>query len=181
MKKIDRAIDYKKLNIFSHAFISGEMIPVKYTCDGANINPPLEIRNIPVEARSLAIIVDDPDAPSGDWVHWLVWNIPVRQHVKENCVPGIEGVNDFKQHYYSGPCPPSGSHCYYFKIYALDAMLDIPHTSNKIHLEKCMSDHILAFGEITGMYKRKSSAVSELSGVSRTGKTIEDFFISVIF
>src|SRR5574342_1122707 len=148
MKKIEQAIDYKKLDIFSSAFRTGEMIPARYTCDGANINPPLEIRNMPVEARSIVLIVDDPDAPKGDWVHWLVWNIPVRQHIKQNCVPGIEGLNDFKQHHYGGPCPPSGIHRYFFKVYALDTMLDLAHTSTRDQVEKGMSEHIIAFGEV---------------------------------
>jgi Raf kinase inhibitor-like YbhB/YbcL family protein len=157
------------------------MIPLKYTCDGLNINPPLEIRNIPLEARSLALIVEDPDAPAGTWIHWVVWNIPIRQHIKENSVPGIEGINDFKQYYYGGPCPPSGTHRYYFKVYALDTMLDIPHHSTSTQLEKGMSEHIIAFGELMGMYKRNNIAGNKESILNKAGKKVEDFFISVVF
>jgi hypothetical protein len=181
MKKIDTAIDYKRLEIFSPAFRVSEMIPARYTCDGMNINPPIEIRNLPLEARSLTLIVEDPDAPKGTWVHWVVWNIPVRQHIKENSVPGIEGVNDFKLHHYGGPCPPSGTHRYYFKVYALDTMLDIPHTSNKEQLEKGMSEHILAFGELMGIYKRNIGEEYKPALLTKARKYTGDFFISDVF
>ena len=181
MKKIDVAVDYKKLEIFSSSFRSGELIPARYTCDGMNINPPIEIRNLPLQTRSLALIVEDPDAPKGTWIHWVVWNIPVRQHIKENCVPGIEGVNDFKQYHYGGPCPPAGTHRYYFKVYALDTMLDIPHTSTKELLEKEMSEHILAFGELMGLYKRKTSEDDKPSLLTKARRYAGDFFISDVF
>ena len=119
MKHIEKAIDYKQLNISSIAFKADEMIPSKYTCDGVNINPPLDIKDIPEKAKCLALIVDDPDAPIGVWVHWVVWNIPVTHHIKENEVHGTEGINDFQQQHYGGPCPPSGTHRYFFKVYAL--------------------------------------------------------------
>lgn len=155
MKHIDKAVDYKKLDISSTAFNEGEMIPSKYTCDGKNINPPFDIKNIPTDAISLAIVVDDPDAPAGTWVHWVIWNIPVTHHIKENDMPGFEGHNDFKQHHYNGPCPFSGIHRYFFKVYALDTTLDLPDTTKKPQLEKAISEHIIAFGEITGLYKRQ--------------------------
>jgi Raf kinase inhibitor-like YbhB/YbcL family protein len=151
-----RAVDYKQLKVSSTAFKSEDMIPSKYTCDGSNINPPLDIENIPEEAKCLSLIVDDPDAPAGIWVHWVVWNIPVTHHIKENKVHGAEGINDFQQHHYGGPCPPSGTHRYFFKVYALDALLDLPSKTNKLQLEKTMSEHIIAFGELVGLYKRKS-------------------------
>jgi Raf kinase inhibitor-like YbhB/YbcL family protein len=154
MKHIDKAIDYKLLNIASAVFKADEMIPVKYTCDGANINPSLDIKGIPDETKCLAIIVDDPDASAGNWVHWLVWNIPVTHHIKENHIPGTEGVNDFQKHHYGGPCPPSGTHRYFFKVYALDAILDLPPDTKKSQLEKAMSEHIIGFGELIGLYKR---------------------------
>ena len=91
-----RAVDYKTLKVSSDAFKENELIPSRYTCDGKNINPPLTIEGIPEETKSLAIIVDDPDAPAGTWVHWLVWSIPVTHHIKENHIPGKEGINDFK-------------------------------------------------------------------------------------
>ena len=154
MKHIEKAIDYKQLNISSIAFKADEMIPSKYTCDGVNINPPLDIKHIPEKAKCLALIVDDPDAPIGTWVHWVVWNIPVTHHIKENEVHGIEGINDFQQYHYGGPCPPSGTHRYFFKIYALDALLDLPANTKKVQLEKAMSEHIIAFGELIGLYIR---------------------------
>jgi len=150
-----RAVDYKQLKVGSTAFQNEEMIPLKYTCDGRNVNPPLDIEHIPEETKCLALIVDDPDAPVGTWVHWVVWNIPVMHHIKENEVHGTEGINDFQQHHYGGPCPPSGTHHYFFKIYALDALLDLPANTRKPQLEKAMSEHIIAFGEMMGLYKRK--------------------------
>jgi len=150
-----RAVDYKQLKVGSSAFDNEGMIPQKYTCDGININPPLEIENIPEEAKCLVLIVDDPDAPAGTWVHWVVWNIPVTHYIKENEIHGTEGVNDFKKHHYGGPCPPSGTHRYFFKVYALDDLLDLPPRTGKLNLEKAMSEHIIAFGELTGLYKRK--------------------------
>jgi Raf kinase inhibitor-like YbhB/YbcL family protein len=155
MKHIEKAIDYKQMEISSSAFKNGEMIPSKYTCDGDNINPPIEIKNIPVEAACLVLIVDDPDAPIGTWVHWIVWNMPVTHHIKENEIHGAEGMNDFQQYHYGGPCPPSGTHRYFFKVYALDALLDLPVDTKKIQLERAMSEHIIGFGELIGLYKRK--------------------------
>ena len=155
MKVTEKAIDYKQMKITSNAFKSGEMIPAKYTCDGENVNPPFDIEHIPEEVKCLALIVDDPDAPIGTWVHWIVWNIPVTHQIKENKIHGIEGINDFQQHNYGGPCPPSGTHRYYFKVYALDDLLTLPANTKKIQLEKTMSEHIIAFGEIIGLYKRK--------------------------
>jgi Raf kinase inhibitor-like YbhB/YbcL family protein len=154
MKHIEKAIDYKQLNISSTAFKADEMIPSKYTCDGININPPLDIKRVPEKAKCLSLIVDEPDAPIGTWVHWVVWNIPVTHHIKENEVHGPEGINDFQQHHYGGPCPPSGIHRYFFKVYALDVLLDLPANTKKLQLEKAMSDHILAFGELIGLYIR---------------------------
>lgn len=151
-----RAVDYKPLKVTSPVFTDNEMIPVAYTCDGKNYSPPLHIDHIPEETKCLAIIVDDPDAPVSTWVHWLIWNIPVTHHIKENKVHGTEGLNDFQHTHYDGPCPPSGMHRYFFKVYALDTLLDIPVTVKKIQLERAMSEHIIAFGELIGLYKRKN-------------------------
>ncbi|HSN60644.1 MAG TPA: YbhB/YbcL family Raf kinase inhibitor-like protein [Ferruginibacter sp.] len=153
-KEATRAIDYMQLKISSTAFQYGELIPSQYTCDGINISPPLDIENIPEEAKCLAIIVDDPDAPIAVWVHWIVWNIPVTHHVKENIVHGEEGLNDFQKHCYMGPCPPSGTHHYFFKIYALDTLLTLPFNTRKPELEKAISEHIIGFGELVGLYAR---------------------------
>jgi Raf kinase inhibitor-like YbhB/YbcL family protein len=155
MKHEERVIDYKLLTVTSSAFRDNEMIPVKYTCDGANVSPPLTIENIPPEAKSLAIIVDDPDAPVNTWVHWLLWNIPVTHHIKENQVHGTQGMNDFGKFIYQGPCPPKGIHRYFFKVYALDELINLPPEAKKLLLERAMSGHILAFGELTGLYKRQ--------------------------
>ena len=106
MKHIEKAVDYKQLDVSSSAFSAQGVIPTKYTCDGENVSPPLDIEHIPEAAKCLALIVDDPDAPVNTWVHWLVWNIPVTHHIKENKVQGTEGLNDFQQQHYGGPCPP---------------------------------------------------------------------------
>jgi Raf kinase inhibitor-like YbhB/YbcL family protein len=145
------------VKISSPVFKNKQMIPQKYTCDGENINPPLQISDIPKETQSLALIVDDPDAPSGDWVHWLVWNInPKTQSIGENEISekAIQGINDFNRQNYGGPCPPSGTHRYQFKIYALDTILDLPPSSRKKDLEKAMENHILDKDTLIGLYER---------------------------
>jgi Raf kinase inhibitor-like YbhB/YbcL family protein len=157
MKYNSKEADYKLLEITSPAFADQEFIPVQYTCDGINVNPPLKIGHIPDEAKSLAIIVEDPDAPSKTWIHWLVWNIPTRHEIHENELPGVQGINDFNLHQYGGPCPPSGIHRYFFKVYALDAILELPEHTKVAQLEKAMSAHILSFGQLMGKYKRAGS------------------------
>jgi Raf kinase inhibitor-like YbhB/YbcL family protein len=146
------------LTITSPAFRSGEFIPSKYTCDGADVNPALAIGNVPSEAKSLAIIMDDPDAPSGMWVHWVVWDIdPKTQEIPEDSVPvGAQlGMNDFRKTPYGGPCPPAGTHRYFFKLYALDRVLSLGPGTNKITLEKAMKGHVLEQAELMGRYRRK--------------------------
>jgi Raf kinase inhibitor-like YbhB/YbcL family protein len=145
----------------SSAFKEGETIPAKNTCDGDNVNPLLEIRNIPENAKSLALIVDDPDATGGVvWVHWLVWNIePKTQYVSEDNIPfgAVQGTTSFNKQKYSGPCPPRGNapHRYMFKAYALDIVLDLPAGSSKSDLEKAMGGHILDETVLMGRYGRK--------------------------
>jgi Raf kinase inhibitor-like YbhB/YbcL family protein len=159
MKEVDTAVDYVLLSVSSPAFGDGGMIPPDYSCDGKNISPPIDVDNIPAEARCLALIMDDPDAPRGTWVHWVVWNIPVTHRLEENNIHGVQGVNDFHHQHYGGPCPPSPKpHRYYFKLYALNALLDLPARTNKKQLEKSMSDHILGYGELMGFYQRKEQA-----------------------
>jgi len=146
------------LTVTSSAFNNNGFIPRQYTCDGKDINPPLTTENVPSEAKSLALIVDDPDAPRGTWVHWVLWNIdPKLKAVMENSVPAgaHQGKNDFKRNSYGGPCPPSGTHRYFFKVYALDAILNISPDSTKPDLEKAIQGHILAEGHIIGLYQRK--------------------------
>ena len=146
------------LKISSPAFGNNEMIPTKYTCDSADLIPPLEIGGVPENAKSLALIVDDPDAPRGTWVHWVVWNIdPKTREIVEGSVPkgAKQGMNDFQKLDYGGPCPPSGTHRYFFKLYALDALLNLEKGATKAVLEKAMQGHLLAQTQITGLYQKK--------------------------
>jgi len=145
----------RELVLTSSVFVDGGRIPSKYTCDGDNVNPPLNISGIPEETKSLVLIVDDPDAPMGTWVHWVVWNLPPKGRIGEDTVPGTEGVNDFRKHSYGGPCPPSGTHRYFFKAYALDIKLDIRPSSRKRDVEKAMKGHVLAQGQLVGLYSRR--------------------------
>lgn len=143
------------IDVSSSVFSAGEEIPSRYTCDGEDVNPPLTIGKLPEGTRSLALIVEDPDAPMGTWDHWLVWNIPPAKEIKEDSIPGVEGKNSFKKHHYGGPCPPSGTHRYFFKLYALDAMLELGADTDKEDLEKAMTGKILGRGEIMGLYHKK--------------------------
>jgi Raf kinase inhibitor-like YbhB/YbcL family protein len=146
-----------KMKITSSAFQEGANIPSKFTCDGADTSPPLQIADIPSEAKSLALIVDDPDAPSGLFTHWTVWNIPRQTStVEEGGAPkGLQGTNDFGKSGYGGPCPPSGTHRYYFKIFALDGELDLPFGAKRGQLDAAMKDHVIAQGELMGRYSGK--------------------------
>lgn len=140
------------LKITSSAFLNGEKIPAKYTGDGENINPEINIAGLPKETKSIVLIVDDPDAPSGVWVHWVVFNIPPIERIEENSIPGEEGMNDFRASSYKGPCPPSGSHRYFFRVYALDTLLGSGFLT-KSDLELEMKGHILAKGELMGKFR----------------------------
>lgn len=142
------------LHIVSLAFSQGGHIPKKYSCEGEDVNPPLEISNLPENVKTLAVIVEDPDAKQGIFDHWIVWNIPPNEPIVENSVPGIHGLNSFGTEGYRGPCPPSGSHRYFFKVYALDSQLDLPAGSNKKALQQAMQGHVLAYGELMANYKK---------------------------
>ena len=147
-----------KLQITSPAFPHNGMIPSKFTCDGANVSPPLSIANIPEKTMSLALIVDDPDAPVGTWVHWVVWNIAdgTKEIPEASVSPGaIQGTNDFGKQGYGGPCPPSGTHRYFFKLYALDAPLVLKSGSTKAQIEEAMKGHVRDQTELIGLYRRK--------------------------
>lgn len=148
----------KAMKIESTVFTHNQPIPAKYTCDGQNVNPPLTFSDIPAEAKSLVLINDDPDAPAGTWVHWTVWNIsPTTTQVPENSVPqgAVEGTTSFGKSGYGGPCPPSGTHRYFFKVYALDTTLSLDAKATKQDLEKAMEKHVLAQTELIGLYSRR--------------------------
>ena len=146
-----------KMKITSSAFQEGASIPSKFTCDGADTSPPLRIADVPSGAKALALIVDDPDAPSGLFTHWTVWNIPVQTAaIGEGSTPkGVQGTNDFGKSGYGGPCPPSGTHRYYFKVFALDRELDLRFGAKRGQLDAAMKGHIVAQGELMGRYSRK--------------------------
>ncbi len=152
------AADMSTLTLSSPAFKQNTAIPAKFTCDGADVNPSLVVGNVPAGTGSLALIVDDPDAPAGTWVHWMVWNIAAdTKEIKEHTVPAgaSQGTNDFRKRDYGGPCPPSGTHRYFFKLYALDAMLSLNAGATKTDLERAMKGHIIARTELIGLYQRK--------------------------
>lgn len=142
------------MKLTSPEFGHQDMIPQKFTCDGEDVNPKLEVEEIPDNAESLALIVDDPDAPMGSFVHWVIFNMPVTNTIEEDSAPGKQGVNDFKKQHYGGPCPPSGTHRYFFKLYALDQQLDLNEGIAKEDLEKAMEGHIIEKTELVGKYKR---------------------------
>ncbi|OGH20419.1 MAG: phosphatidylethanolamine-binding protein [Candidatus Levybacteria bacterium RIFCSPHIGHO2_02_FULL_37_13] len=145
------------MKILSSAFNHNKRIPAKYTCDGENISPPLQFLEVPESAKSLVLIVDDPDAPSKVWVHWVVYNInPQTSKVRENSVPegGVEGMTDFGKPGYGGACPPSGAHRYFFKLYALDTILDLPQSATKQMVEEKMQRNIIDRAELIGLYSR---------------------------
>ena len=155
-------IKTRTLVISSAAFRHEGNIPSVYTCDGKGINPPLEIDHIPVETQTLAIIMEDPDAPGKTYYHWLLWNISPISEIKENSIPGISGINGAGKTGYFGPCPPSGTHRYYFHVFALDATLDLKAGANKKILEQAMKTHVLAKGSLLGRYRRTSQMGNSL-------------------
>jgi Raf kinase inhibitor-like YbhB/YbcL family protein len=146
------------MKITSSVFSQNSPIPSKYTCDGENISPPLQFSEVPEEAKSLVLICDDPDAPSRVFVHWTLWNIDSEtREIGEGRVPAeaTQGVTDFGQVGWGGPCPPSGTHRYFFKLYALDTTLEIPYQAKKEDIEKVMKGHVLAQAELIGTYSRQ--------------------------
>lgn len=145
----------KQLIVKSAAFENNKPIPKKYTCDGDNVNPPLTIEAIPPETKSLAIIVEDPDAPYGTFGHWVVWNLAPTKKIEENTSSGTAGLNDFGKHRYGGPCPPYGTHHYIFKIFALDKQLDLNKDLRRAGLETAIKANIIAEGKIVGLYSKK--------------------------
>jgi Raf kinase inhibitor-like YbhB/YbcL family protein len=148
----------KNLNVTSPAFEHNGNIPLTYGCDGKNVNPPVQIGNIPPGTKSLALVLDDQDAPRGTYVHWILWNIdPDTKEIKENSVPegAVQGLNDFKKNRYGGPCPPTRPHRYVLKVYALDTRLELDPKSTKADLEKAAEGRIIGRGQLVGVYKRE--------------------------
>jgi len=146
-----------KLSMISMEFATGASIPVKYTCNGLDINPELQMVGAPANTKSMVLIMDDPDAPSGDWTHWLVFNIsPATTKISQNSVPtgAVQGRNSWGKSAYGGPCPPSGTHRYFFKLYALDTILNLTSTANKATLLSAMQGHILEQTELMGKYSQ---------------------------
>jgi len=151
-----------EIKITSTAFKDGEFIPKKYTCDGDNVSPPLEWSEVPKATQSFALICDDPDAPMGTWFHWVIFNIPASVHkLNENISlnkvledGAVQGNNDFRKTGYGGPCPPGGTHRYFFKIYALDKRIGLTPGTTKDELIKELEGHILAEGKLMGKYSR---------------------------
>jgi Raf kinase inhibitor-like YbhB/YbcL family protein len=146
------------MKITSPAFSQNGPIPAKYTCDGNDFSPPLQFSEVPPQAKSLVLICDDPDAPGKTWVHWTAWNIDSKlKEIPEGKVPEgvVQGLTDFGQVGYGGPCPPSGTHRYFFKLYALDTTLDIPYQAKKEDIEKAMKEHTIAQAELVGLYSKE--------------------------
>jgi hypothetical protein len=152
-----------EIKIISPAFEDGALIPKKYTCDGKNISPPLKWGSLPSGTESIVIICEDPDAPAGTWVHWILFNLPADCRELAENIPDDEtlpdgtrqGINDFGSIGYGGPCPPWGTHRYLFKIFALDGTIDIVHLADKKFLILVMEGRIIAEGCLTGKYQKK--------------------------
>ena len=147
------------LTLTTSQFEPSGRIPSKYTCDGEDVNPPLEIKEVPNGTTSLVLIMDDPDSPSGNFDHWLVWNIsPDTTEIGENSVPNgsVEGTTDFNRTGYGGPCPHSGEHHYQFKLFALDTTLELDPSTRKPELEKAMHGHVLEETMLVGLYNRNN-------------------------
>jgi len=146
------------LKLSSPAFANGKSIPATFTCDGGDVSPPLATAGVPPGAKSLALIVDDPDAPAGVWVHWLFWNLdPGTSRIDQGKVPAgaHEGVTSWGRQGYRGPCPPSGTHRYYFRLYALNDRLDLPASATRKELDRAMQGKVLAHTDLFGVYRKK--------------------------
>jgi hypothetical protein len=143
------------MKLTSPVFENNGMIPARYTCQGEDVSPPLEIKEVPENTQSLALIVDDPDAPSGTWVHWVVWDIPTdKVAINEDEVLGKQGKNDFGKLDYGGPCPPSGTHRYFFRLYALDFVPDLEEGVTKDELMQVIEGHTIEKTELVGKYSK---------------------------
>ena len=162
-KSINKNIGVKLMKLESTAFTANDLIPSKYTCDKQDISPPLIWDEVPENTQSFALICDDPDAPMGTFVHWVLYNIPPESRQLIEAIPkqqelsigGIQGKNDFGKIGYGGPCPPRGTHRYFFKLYAIDRKLQLKPGATKDELLKAMAGHQLATAEIIGQYQRQ--------------------------
>jgi Raf kinase inhibitor-like YbhB/YbcL family protein len=151
------------MKLTSTAFSEGGMIPAQYTCNGPDVSPPLNWEDVPEETKSLALIADDPDAPVGTWVHWVLYNLPADTHELQEDLPktkvlpnvAMQGTNDFRKIGYGGPCPPGGTHRYFFKLYALDELVDLNPGARKKDLLDAMKGHILAECQLMGKFSRR--------------------------
>lgn len=152
----DKTMEVFNMEIKNPAFQNNENIPAEYTCDGEDVSPELEISGIPENAVSLVLIMDDPDAPVGTWDHWIVFNIlPTTTQISKGTEPqGIKGKNSWGRTGYGGPCPPSGTHRYFFKLYALDINLELEEGATKRQIEEAMQNHIVGKAELMGTYNR---------------------------
>jgi len=145
------------MRISSPAFANGDYIPPKYTCDGKDVNPELHFDAVPAAAKSIVLLVDDPDSPSGNWLHWSLWNVPPSTRmIREDSVPqgAFEGETDFSEIGWGGPGPGSGEHEYRFIAYALDVTLNLPHGSVRIAIEQAMAGHVISTSTLVGRYQR---------------------------
>ena len=142
------------LTVGSPSFINGGDIPVEFTCQGEGINPELTVKGIPKTTRTLALVLEDPDAPGGIFDHWVVFNIPPLEKIDEDSSPGSIGRNSKGNNNYHPPCPPTGSHHYIFKIFALDSLVYLDENAGKEAMLAAMESHVLAYGELTGLYSK---------------------------
>lgn len=139
----------------SCVFANGDYIPSRFSCEGQNVNPEINIKHLPKNTKSLALILEDPDPAFGTFDHWVVWNIPPTEKIKENSSPGKTGRNSSGQNAYMGPCPPNGVHTYHFRVYALDNQLQLPDSAGKQQVLSAMQGHILGTAETTGRFFKK--------------------------
>ncbi|MEJ2537308.1 MAG: YbhB/YbcL family Raf kinase inhibitor-like protein [Calditrichia bacterium] len=151
------------MKLTSTAFSEGGMIPAQYTCNGPDISPPLNWEDVPERTKSLALVADDPDAPVGTWVHWVLYNLPADSRELQEDLPktkvlpngAMQGTNDFRKIGYNGPCPPGGTHRYFFKLYALDELVDLNPGARKKDLLDAMKGHILSECQLMGKFSRR--------------------------
>ena len=157
IKEVDNMANQSLFRIISPAYLDGAQYPDKYTCDGQDISPQLVFSGIPGDAKTLVLILEDPDAPAGAYTHWIMWNIPPNARIDENSVPqgAVQGVNTAGTNRYESPCPPYGTHRYVFKAYALDTVLSLSQKSMRADLEKAMEGHILASASLTGLKSKR--------------------------